>query len=87
MADRAHSTHAYRWAEFAELLAPHGDIVAASATNFVTAQHDEVLESASDAERAQILRWELELCREPGALDGGTHILAVLRPAAASAVP
>jgi SAM-dependent methyltransferase len=78
--NRGHECHAYRWGQFSKLLARHGEIVAASATNFITAQHDEDLDSASDAEREQILRWEIELCREPGALDGGTHILAVLRP-------
>jgi hypothetical protein len=54
--------------------------LSASATNFLTAQDDAVLDSATDDERAQIHRWELELCREPGALDAGTHILAVLQP-------
>jgi len=78
--NKGHECHAYRWGELSKLLARHGEIVAASATSFITAQHDEVLDSASDAEREQILRWEIELCREPGALDGGTHILAVLRP-------
>lgn len=78
--NRGHEGHAYRWAQFADLLVRHGKIVAASAANFLTTQHDDVLDSASNAEREQILRWELELCREPGALDGGTHILAVLQP-------
>jgi ubiquinone/menaquinone biosynthesis C-methylase UbiE len=74
-----HECHMYRWSELSQMLARHGDIVGASATNFITSQHDETLDAASEAEREQILRWELELCREPGALDGGTHILAVLR--------
>jgi SAM-dependent methyltransferase len=76
-----HECHMYRWSELRSLLEPHGEIVGASATNFVTAQPDDLLDGATDAERAQILGWELELCREPGALDGGTHILAVLRVA------
>ena len=25
------------------------------------------------------LQWELESCREPGAIDGGTHMVVVLR--------
>jgi hypothetical protein len=74
-----HECHMYRWSELSELLARHGEIVSASAANFITAQHDEALDTASDAEREQVLRWELEVCREPGALDGGTHILAVLQ--------
>jgi SAM-dependent methyltransferase len=74
-----HEMHMYRWTELADLLEPHGDIVGASASNFLTAQSDDLFESCTDAERAQILRWELAMCRERGALDGGTHILAVLR--------
>lgn len=77
--NRGHECHMYRWSELSELLSAHGEIVCASAANFVTAQHDDALDAATDAERAQILSWELELCREPGALDAGTHILAVLR--------
>ncbi len=78
--NRGHECHLYRWSELFDLLARHGEILDAASTNFVTAQHDEALATASAAELRQILRWELEVCREPGALDGGTHILAVLRP-------
>lgn len=74
-----HEMHMFRWAELAELLAPHGEIVCTSASNFLTAQSDDLFESRSDAERSQLLHWELELCREPGALDSGTHILTALR--------
>jgi SAM-dependent methyltransferase len=74
-----HECHMYRWSELAQLLLGYGEIVGASATNFLTAQHDEELNAASEVELQQILRWELELCREPGVLDGGTHMLAVLR--------
>jgi len=77
--NRGHECHMYRWSELSELLSAHGAIVCASAANFVTAQHDDALNAATAAERAQILDWELELCREPGALDAGTHILAVLQ--------
>ncbi|HEX5585774.1 MAG TPA: class I SAM-dependent methyltransferase [Acidimicrobiia bacterium] len=76
-----HEMHMFRWRELAALLGPHGEIVGASASNFVTAQSDELFESCSETELAQLLAWELELCREPGALDGGTHILAVVRVA------
>ena len=74
-----HECHMYRWSELRTLLEPHGEIVSASAANLVTAQPDDVLDTATPAEREQILRWELELCREPGTLDGGSHILSVLR--------
>jgi ubiquinone/menaquinone biosynthesis C-methylase UbiE len=77
--NRGHECHMYRWSELRDLLARHGEIVGASAANFVTAQHDDALDAATDAEREQILRWELDLCREPGVLDSGTHILAVVQ--------
>jgi hypothetical protein len=74
-----HECHMFRWSELSTLLGAHGDVVGASAANFITTQHDDALDAATDAEREQILRWELEVCREPGALDGGTHILAAIR--------
>jgi SAM-dependent methyltransferase len=76
--NEGHECHMYRWSELAALLAPHGRIVGASASNFLSAQHDELFDAASDAEREQILRWELDLCREPGVLEAGTHILAAI---------
>jgi hypothetical protein len=75
-----HRNRARVRSELSELLVRHGEIVGASATSFLTAQHDSALDAASPGERDQVLRWELELCREPGALDGRTHILAVLGP-------
>ena len=63
--NRGHECHMYRWSELSDRLSSHGEIVCASAANFVTAQHDDALEAATDAERAQVLSWELELCREP----------------------
>jgi hypothetical protein len=60
----------YRWRELQELLSPHGEIVAASATGLFkdSADHEDLL--------AEV---ELELGAEPGALDAGRHILAVVR--------
>jgi hypothetical protein len=74
-----HECHMFRWSELQSLLEPHGEIVAASAANFTTVGHDDVVAAASPEEQDQIQRWEIEMCREPGALDAGTHILAVLR--------
>ena len=76
--NNGHECHMYRWTELSTLLERHGVIVGASAANFLTAQHEDVLDAVSAAEREQVLRWEYELCREPGALDGGTHIVAVV---------
>ena len=45
-------------------------IVTASAANFLSV--------GNDAWDDRFLEVEIEACREPGALDGGTHILAVV---------
>ena len=73
----AHSGHPpmklYRWSELRDLLAPHGEIVAASATGIFGAE-------PPDAElRALLERLEVDLGAEPGAIESGPHILAVLR--------
>jgi SAM-dependent methyltransferase len=74
-----HECHLFRWRELEALLGRHGTIVAASATNFLSVQNEAAIAAASAEQRARLLEWELELGREPGALDGGTHILAVVR--------
>lgn len=63
----------YRWRELRELLEAHGDVVAASATGLVTT-------TPEDADlRALAERIELDVGAEPGAIDIGHHILAVMR--------
>ncbi|HEY0083924.1 MAG TPA: class I SAM-dependent methyltransferase [Pyrinomonadaceae bacterium] len=77
-----HVCHMYRWAEFEALLGRHScTIVAASAANFLSVnQHDALAEIESDPVLWQkFLGWEMDACRQPGALDGGTHIIAVVR--------
>ncbi len=54
------------------------DVVAASAANWLTAR-SEPIEPVNDALWEMLLRWELRACRQPGALEGGTHIVAVAR--------
>ncbi len=63
----------FRWRELRELLAPHGAIVAASATGLLTA-----FEPPEPELRHAVARLELELAAEPGALDAAPHVLAVL---------
>jgi SAM-dependent methyltransferase len=60
----------YRWRELRELLSAHGEIVASAATGLFkdSPEHEELL-----------ARIELELGAEPGAIDAGRHILAVVR--------
>lgn len=59
----------YRWSELRELLEAHGRVVAASATGMF---------ARDDADRSFLAELELDFGAEPGALDAGHHILAVL---------
>lgn len=70
----------YSWAELKALLARHPcELVVALATNHLTtSQPETVLEAFREPELWRLLEWELRLCAEPGTLDGGTHILAVV---------
>jgi ubiquinone/menaquinone biosynthesis C-methylase UbiE len=77
-----HLCHMYRWSELEALLKRHaGTIVAASASNFLSIDNEEALrEVESDPVAWQaFLQWEVDFCREPGALDGGTHMIAVMQ--------
>jgi ubiquinone/menaquinone biosynthesis C-methylase UbiE len=67
----------YRWRELRDLLEPHGEVIAASASGLLRPSRQ-----PEDPElRALLGRLELELAREPGALDCAPHMLAVLRRA------
>jgi SAM-dependent methyltransferase len=81
-----HSTlgpmHLYTWREVAELVERHPcDLVVASAANLLSTGDEETcrrwLDDPIVGER--FLAWEVEACRQAGALDGGTHILVVVR--------
>jgi ubiquinone/menaquinone biosynthesis C-methylase UbiE len=67
----------YRWRELRELLGRHpGTVVAASACGVLSPG----LELPPDEETQRLLfAWELEAGAEPGALDCGEHLLAVVR--------
>ena len=80
--NEGHWTHMYRWREFEELLLDHRcEIVAASAAGFMSIGNDDVVEQfEKDPDLYEwLLRWEIEYCREPGALDGGAQLIAVVR--------
>ena len=69
-----HVMRMYRWREVEELLARHPcRLLAASAANFFSVGHE--TDFARDARWLEI---ELAACREPGALDGGTHMVVSL---------
>jgi SAM-dependent methyltransferase len=78
----AHTCQMYRWSEVEALAAgARGALVAASASNCMSlADADVVAGIEADAERWKwFIDWEAKMCREPGALDGGTHILFAFR--------
>ena len=69
--NNGHVCRLYRWRELDALLGRHPcRVVAASAANFISA--------GNDAWDDRFLEIEIAACREPGALDGGTHIVAVV---------
>jgi ubiquinone/menaquinone biosynthesis C-methylase UbiE len=71
--NNGHVLRLYRWSELQALLERHPcRVVAATATNYLSAGNEDFTVGE---------RWleiELAACREPGALDGGTHITAVV---------
>jgi SAM-dependent methyltransferase len=75
-------THLFSWAELRALLERHPcDLVVASAANFLSIGNDEVCERwlRDPAMWERFLAWEVDVCAQPGAIDGGTHIIAVVR--------
>jgi ubiquinone/menaquinone biosynthesis C-methylase UbiE len=64
----------YRWSELEALLTQHGTIVGASAAGLLPS-----VEVDGPELEAFLVRTELALAEEPGALSAGQHILAVLR--------
>ena len=64
----------FRWRELRALLEPHGEIVAASACGLFGA-----IAPPEPELQALVERLEVALAREPGAIDCGQHVLAVVR--------
>jgi SAM-dependent methyltransferase len=70
-----HVLRLYRWRELRDLLERHScRIDIASAANFLVIGNEDSFE-----EDERWLEQEIAACREPGALDGGTHIVAVVQ--------
>ena len=76
-----HRLRMYRWSTL-QALVSRGDcrLLAATASGHLCVGNEETAAKAldDDSVREHFLEWELRLCAEPGALDGGTHILVVL---------
>lgn len=78
-----HPMRCYTWSELKTLLQRHRvELVAASASNFIARIENisllEEIEQEPDFWEA-FLRWEVESCKQPGVLDCGSHIIAVVR--------
>jgi hypothetical protein len=74
----------YRWSEVVALVdEAGGQLVDGSASNWVSAgDPDTLAHLAADRDRwRRFLEQEVAACAEPGARDGGTHILFASRPA------
>jgi SAM-dependent methyltransferase len=77
---RGHLTmRLFRWSELAELLAGQPcRIVASSASELSPAAEHALWPDLEPELREALVRWELELASEPGALNAGAHIIVVL---------
>ncbi|MHA1961190.1 MAG: class I SAM-dependent methyltransferase [Candidatus Thorarchaeota archaeon] len=83
-ANGTHQCHMYRWSELRDILSEHPvEILDASACNFLSngLANEEMLSSVmNDPDEWQtFLQWELDFSREPGAIDGGTHMIVILK--------
>ena len=67
--------HLYRWRELHELLSRHGEVVAGAAAGLLRPSE----QPKTPQLRELLVRLELDLGAEPAAIDGGEHMLAVLR--------
>lgn len=75
-------THLFSWSELRALLERHEcDVIVASAANFLSVGNDDVCERLRQDPGMweRFLRWEIASCAQPGAIDAGTHIIAVVR--------
>jgi hypothetical protein len=54
-------------------------IVAASASNMNTQVERELFSALDESTREALIRWEIDLCAEPGAVSGGPHIIVVVQ--------
>ena len=79
MIDLPHEVHLFTWRELQEMLAPRqGRVCDVSASNFLSIRGDAALADITEAAWERFLDWEEGACREPGAIDAGTHILVAI---------
>ena len=78
----SHYCHMFRSKELREFLESHGlQVIDMSASNALTSVYGAQLDLIRQDRNKwiQVINMELEACREPGYLDGGTHLIAVAR--------
>jgi ubiquinone/menaquinone biosynthesis C-methylase UbiE len=78
----SHYCHMFRSSELREFLVSHGlEVLDMSASGVLTSVYSDQLDQirADQMKWDQLIKMELEACREPGYLDGGTHLIAVAR--------
>jgi SAM-dependent methyltransferase len=74
----SHTCQMYRWREVEALIAAQPcRLLAVSASNCMSLSDPAAVQGfEADPQRRQwFVDWEIALCREPGAIDGGTHIV------------
>lgn len=79
-----HLCHMFRWSEIQEILGRHPvEVLDASATNYLStgSLREERLTKIMNnpAQWEKFLKWELDFCAEPGAIDAATHFLVVFK--------
>ena len=79
-----HQCHMFRWSEFQEILSRYPvEILDVSAANFLSIgiSNEEYLKGImKDPKKWKFfLKWELDFCKEPGAIDSGTHFIVIFR--------
>jgi SAM-dependent methyltransferase len=80
--NRGHYLHMFRSEELRDWLTLSGvEVLAMSASNSLSLTWDEPLAEIQEDETkwAFLLEMEVEACAQPGFLDGGTHLLAVVK--------
>ncbi|MEN9519695.1 MAG: hypothetical protein RLZZ381_2283 [Cyanobacteriota bacterium] len=79
--NNGHQLKMYRAKELKQLCQSHqGEIMAMSASNYLSLNRNEFLEEMLTTDAwVNFLKWELDFCAENGCLDGGTHIISVVK--------
>lgn len=75
-----HECHLFTWQEIERLLNDRPcSLIEASASNYLSVNHGDLLGQMEGPEWELIIDWEERAGRSPGILDAGTHILVAVR--------